>query len=394
MKQSLEALIARIRPDVTDALDTTTQLETLGYNRYRVKRDFNFRNTFELGQELFRLLPKRGFFPNLQATPMPLLRHLLVFLGMLLSLSTSSPLVWAGFMALFAWSLIFSRLLGQAHTERKTFARLFTLALLSGLALIILSSLVTAIDLKDIALLLFWWNLNLCFWQQPKIYWRLFLLLVLGALIFFWPIIGLITLLAFALFFLPQLDLPKASTWQYLKDNLLGLVVTALYALGQAYIVWYLVTSSSHPWINLVLLTGIVLASEWLEHSLMGTLRNLLWNSKNREDYHAHLLSSLRFWGQVTLILISIIILLAINVFGSTPILEVGFAWLGLSIGLSFILLKLEQLFLVAVGFVIAAFLIFLGFLLWLVMLGLVLIFLTGMMLIIMRVEGSSISIL
>jgi hypothetical protein len=394
MKHTLETLLARIRPDVTDALDTTTQLETLGYNRYRVKRDFNFKNTFELGKELFRLLPKRGFFPSLLATPIPLLRYLLIFLGVLLSLATSSPFLDVGLMALFTWSLIFSRLLGQATIEsKKTYSRLFTLALLSGLLLIILSSL-NKINLKDIALLLFWWNLNLSFWQQPKIYWRLFLLLALGAFIFISPIILLIALLAFSLFFLPQLDLPKPSTWQYLKDNLWGLLLTALYALGQAYILWYLVKSSAHPWNNLLLLTGIVLASEWLETSLIDTLRNLLWNSKNREDYHERLLSSIRFWGQMTLILISVGILLALKVFATLPLLSLGFALLGLSIGLSFILLRLEQLFLVAIGFMIAAFLVFLGFPLWIVMLGLILIFSTGMMLLIMRVESSSISIL
>jgi hypothetical protein len=391
MKLKLESLISRIRPDVTDALDTTTQLETLGYNRHRTRHEFAANNTFELGKALFSILPKQGFFPKLQATPIPYLRYLLIVLGILLSLGSSPPL--SGFMILLAWSLVFSRLLGQATSEsKKTYDRLFTLALLSGLLLMSLDHLINPKLPKDIALLLFWWNLNLSFWQRSKIYW-LFSLLLLGMLSLIWPTLALLGLLAFSLLFLPKLNLPKASTWSYLKEHTGGLLLTILYALAQAYLLWHVITHAA-PWWSVLILTGAILISEWLEHSFSHHLKVLLWSSKNREDYHARLFSSLGFWGQVALVVLFIAALMVLRGFKLIDLSMLNVALLAITIGSSFLLLRLEQLFFVAIGFAIAGLLVFLGFPLWPVMLGLLIIFLVGMMLIIMRVEASGISIL
>ena len=135
--KSIESLISRIRPDVTDSLDTTTQLETLGYNRYRAKRDFNLKNTFELGRDLFRIVPKRSFLPSLQPSPSPLLRQLMIFLGLVVTF-IASPEMWP-LSVLLVWSLISHPLLEQARAEeRKTFSRLFSIIFISGLLLIIL----------------------------------------------------------------------------------------------------------------------------------------------------------------------------------------------------------------------------------------------------------------
>ncbi len=388
--KSIESLISRIRPDVTDSLDTTTQLETLGYNRYRVKRDFKLKTTFELGRDLFRIMPKRSFLPNLQPSSSPLLRQLLIFVGLVLTF-IASPKIWP-LMVLLVWSLISHPLLEQARAEeRKTFARLFTIIFISGLLLIILSNVLAPIDLQTNALLLFWWNLGLSLWRPPKIYWRL-LLILLGVLSLVSPALATIGLLAFSLMFIPALRSPKASTLKYLNDHLWMLLPTIFYALGIAYLLGNLMTSSK-LWLGFLVLTTIFFLSEWLERSLIYSLQKFLWSSHSREDYHAKIFSSLGFWGQILLVLGFVAVLLVLKFFNLSLHPLLPFALLGWTMGLGLILLRLEQLFLVATGFAVAALVVFLGFPFWLVMLGLVLIFLTGMMLIIMRVEGSSTSI-
>ena len=208
------------------------------------------------------------------------------------------------------------------------------------------------------------------------------------------PALATLGLLVYGLLFVPALDLPKASTMRFLKGHLWMVIPTILYALGIAYLLGHLIASSTQVWLGLLLLTAIVFFSEWLERSLVYNLQKLLWNSHNREDYHAKIFSSLGFWGQILLVLGFIAILLVLKFFNPSWLPLWHFILLGWSMGLGLFLLRLEQHFLVATGFALTALLVILGFPFWLVMLGLVLIFLTGMMLIIMRVEGSSTSIL
>jgi hypothetical protein len=390
---NLESLIPKIRPDVADWLDTTTQLETLGYNRYRSKRLFDLDSTFELGQQLFKIIPKQRFLPTLKSSSKPLLKHALIIVGMSL-LAISNPTQWFGFLALFCWTVVFGQLFSQILDASKTaFGRLYTLAWISGVLLIAMAHFIQPLEFKTLCLLLVWCWTSLSFWKTPRSHWHFFVLLLLAGLSLFWTHLGLVLLLAFGLVFAHRLEQPKQSTWNYLKDQSWDLLFWFMYGLGQAYLLWS-VLSSPRPWPGLIALGLIVLISEWLESVSIDELKHLLWHSRNREDYHARLFSSLGFWIQIMLLVALIATLLIAKTMTFIPLPVLGASFLGLAIGLSFFLLRLEESMFVAFGFFIATLLVFFGLPLWLVMLGLVLFFLTGMMLIIMRVERAGLSIL
>lgn len=392
--KKLESLLGQIRPDVTDALDVTTQLETLGYNHQRVQQHFELRNTFELGRQLFKIIPKRGFFPSPQTRPWPWAAYLLVVVGIGLALSISLG-SWIKLMTLFIWSFVFCSLLNQnRNLPKKNQRRLFSLALIVGLGLIILGYVLWPGNPTFNARLLFWWLLNLRLWHQPSPTWHLAPLLLLGALSFLWPAGSIGMILVLSLLFWPNLTWPKSSTWYYLRPQLKSLGLHFIYAVAQALLISYLVYSTATPWLGLGIIGTIILTSEWLERTFTGTMQRLLWSSKTREDYHAQLFSSLSVWIQVFLVLVFLVSLVSLRLFNLTDLSFIHFALLGLATGLSLFLFKLKRHLLVTSGVSLAAGLAWLGLPFWIVMFGLIIIFLTGMMLFIMRVERSGLAIL
>jgi hypothetical protein len=396
MAQSLEHLAARIRADVTDTYDVATQLETLGINPRRAKRRYGYASVFDLAHELFRFVNPHITFPTVKPLRFPLFRHLAIIVSLILSLLDSSLYPWISLAAMLVWSIVFSRLLGQtkADSENKTYARIFTLAYLCGLLLIAGWALFTTPNSSHLKVLLLWWNLNLAFWQPKVSYWRVLLTLCFAALGLVYPWIGITALLALGCAYFSALKRPTISTWHYIKIHRWGLIFTTLYALAQAVLIGTLFKNFQPSAIGIIMLSLIVLAAEWLEGSLKHTLVNHLWSSTNREDYHARLLGLLRFWGQLLglVVLVVMVIVLQLYLPFYKPLLNV--VLLGVALGLSIVLLGFEQLVTVSLTLAVGAFLVFSGIPFMAVMIGIIAIFLTGMMLLITRVEEYAASIL
>ena len=213
--------------NAADPFELAAQLESLGYNRYRVKREFGLRNTFELAERLFALTPRRPHLASTQhsvASPFWWQFATLVALALSLLLYSTSDITphYSMFAWLLTWTVTGHYLMSHLGTaDFSTKKRMFTLLLVTGFVGLALTAYLLQVTSLEAALGLLWWQLPATFWPSsfaPQQRLRHFVVSVLAGFAFFIPPLAtvLLLLLAAVLLFAPFLARPRGP---YRRDG-------------------------------------------------------------------------------------------------------------------------------------------------------------------------------
>jgi hypothetical protein len=392
--------------NAADPFELAAQLESLGYNRYRVEREFGLRTTFDLAERLFALTPRR---PRLavvhHSVASPLGWQLATFAQLALSLLAYwlfgvSPnyleLVW-----LLPWTLGGTYVLKQLETaDLNTKKRSFTLLLLVGLVGGAGTFYFSKPSALEATLGLLWWQLPVTFWLNafvPPQRLRHYVAGILAGFIFFMPPLAdfALVFLAALLLFAPFLARPKASTFQYLLSRLHFFVLPALLGLGQSLLLLQIFPSTAHPLAGFILIVVTVFASSWFGTSFKRSVATALWKAKSSEAFQARVFRSLGFIGRIFIIVAFLGLLVALNLllpFYSVTLLP--FMLLALAISLSLLLYSFNDVFLPSTAFIIASLLVLTGFSFIPVVTALTAILGIGVVLYITRVERYGVDLL
>jgi hypothetical protein len=385
--------------NAADPFELAAQLESLGYNRYRVGREFGLRSTFELAEQLFAITPRRPRLARPQhSVTSPFWWQVAMLVALLLSLLLYQVLEVTPHYVMGAWLFLwtlggtqFMRALEAAdlNTKKRSFTLLLGLGLVGVLAvtgvpyfLRVLGFLDTAPALQTTllhgAIALLWWQLPATFWAStvapqhfapqhfaPQQRLRHFVVSLLALFAFFIP-----PALSFALLFLaslllfePFLAWPKASTLSYLSSHWQFFAFAALLGLGQSVLLLYVMPSSQHPLLGLLLVIVTVLATNWLETSFKRSVATALWKAKTSEEFQRSVFQSFGFFLRLLFITLFLGLLVLLYLFWPHYAMALlPFSLLAFAFSLSFLLLGFNDLFLPATAFSIASLLVLSGF--------------------------------
>jgi hypothetical protein len=392
--------------NATDPFELAAQLESLGYNRYRVKREFGLRNTFELAERLFALTPRRPRLATTQhsvASPFWWQFATLVALALSLLLYSSSDIT--PHYAMFAWLLTWTvtghyliRNLGTADFSTKK--RIFTLLLVIGFVGLAVTAYLLQLTLLEVALGLLWWQLPATFWLSgfaPRQRLRHFVVSILAGFAFFIPPLAsvVLLLLAASLLFAPFLARPRETTFQYLANRWHVVAFPALLGLGQSILLLHLFPSSRYPLVGLALIVVTLLVTSWLEASFKRSVAQALWRTKSRREFQANVFRSLSFFLRLFVLLLLLGFILLFNLLlplYTTNLLP--FIVLAFALAFSFLLLRFGDVFLAATGFTITSLLILAGIPFLSVVTALTAILALGVVLYITKVERYGVDLL
>ncbi len=408
--------------NAADPFELAAQLESLGYNRYRVTREFGFRTTFELAEKLFAITPRR---PRLLTPPLniasPFWWHVVLLLGFFLTvlhykglhyavLQQATILAVSPHYALYAWLLTwtvggsyFLRHLedADAKTKRRVFTLLLGVGFVGVLGLLYwLGAGGLESSLIETALALFWWQLPATFWLDTftaRQRLRHFIPLVLLVFAFFTPPLAscLLLLLAAGLLLAPFLSWPKASTLSYLADHAQVLLLPTLLGLGQSLLLLQVLRSSPYPVQGLLFILLTVFAAGYLAYFFKRSVAVALWEAKSSKEFQVRVFRSLEFAARVLIIAAFLALLVFLNIL--LPIYSAAFlpfTLLALAFSFSFILLAFNDVFLPATAFIIASLLVLAGIAFYPVVIALTAVLGLGVVLYITKVERYCVDLL
>jgi hypothetical protein len=385
--------------NAADPFELAAQLESLGYNRYRVTREFGLRTTFELAEQLFEVTPRRPRLavPKHNVTS-PFWWQAATVVAFILSVLLYQHFEVAPnyfmFAFLLSWTFGGTQLLKaltptDLNTKKRTFTLLLGVGLLGVLTALGIPSLLNAFRFVDTppafqttllhgALGLLWWQLPATFWlgtlepQQansqplaPQQRLRHFVVSSLAVFAFFLPPFASILLffLAALLLFAPFLARPKASTLTYLAKQWPFFALPALWGLGQSVLLLYLLPSSQHPLAGLFVIIVTVLATGWLETSFKRSVARALWKAKSSEEFQRNVFRSFGFFLRLLSVIAFLSVLVSLHLllplYGITLL---PFILLALAFSLSYLLVGFNDIFLPATTCSIASLLVFSGF--------------------------------
>jgi hypothetical protein len=359
--------------NAADPFELAAQLESLGYNRYRVTREFGLRTTFDLAEQLFALTPRRPRLitpSNNPTTPFWCHTVLLLafFVTFLLYTVTSQTPQYLPYIWLLSWATAGTygmTKLGDADTKTKR--RVFTFVLGVGFTglLMLLYGLVSS--LTEVALTLLWWQLPATFWLSqltPRHRLRHFIPVILGVLAFFLPPLAscLLLLLSALFLFWPFLRWPTQSTFLYLREHLQVFLLPALLGLGQGVLAFQVLRDTRYPVQGLLFVALTVFAAGWLETFFKRSVVTALWEAKSSEAFQSLVFRSLGFYLRVLIVVAFLVVLLLLNIL--LPLYSAAFlpfTLLALAFSLGSLLLAFSDVFLAAAAFSIASVLLLSG---------------------------------
>lgn len=392
--------------NAADPFDLAAQLESLGYNRYRVKREFGLRNTFELAERLFALTPRRPRLTTTQhSVASPFWWQAATLFALALSLLLYQSFNVAPHPLMFAWLLIWTMtgnyLMRNLETaDFNTKKRIFTLLLVIGFLGLAVALYALQATFLETAIGLLWWQLPATFWPSsfaPSQRLRHFVVSILVVFALFIPPLASVVLLLLAaiLLFAPFLARPKANTFQYLATRWQAVALPALLGLGQSILLLHVFPNSKHPFAGLLLIVVTVLATSWLETSFKRSVANTLWKTKSRREFQATLFRSLSFFLRLLIIMLFLGLLVLLNLLlplYSTTLLP--FIVLAFALAFSLLLLGFNDVFLPATAFIIASLLTLAGISFLWVVTALTAILAFGVVLYITKVERYGVDLL
>jgi hypothetical protein len=397
--------------NAADPFEVAAYLEGLGYNRYRVNREFGLRTTFELAEHLFALTPRR---PPL-ATPHHSVTSPFWWQLATLAALTLSLLLYHFFFvtpngelpneALVAWLLTWT--LGGTYfmkaletADLKTKQRSFTLLLGVGLLGVGLAVGFIRPNFLEAAIGLLWWQLPATFWLNafaPHQGLRHFVASILAVYAFFIPPVAtfLVLFLAALLLFIPFLSRPKRSTLTYLAKRLPAFLLPALLGLGQSFLVLRLLPTTQHPFVGLALILVTVLATSWLETAFKRSVALALWEAKSSEEFQSRVFRSLVFFLRLLMLAFFLALLVLFGLLlPDYRITLWSFTLLAVALAFSISLLGFGDIFLPATAFMIASLLVLMGFSLIGVVIALTALLGLGVVLYITKVERYGVDLL
>jgi hypothetical protein len=400
--------------NAADPFELAAQLEGLGYNRYQVNREFGFRTTFELAEQLFAITPRR---PQLaiprHSVASPFWWQAALLVALVLSLLFYQVFEVTPNYFMLAWLLTWTlgggqlmKVFGPANpaTQKRTFTLLLGLGLSGVFATVTLPVSNGQVNLQ---LALFHLTLGLLWWQLPATFWldtlapcqrlRHFVVSLLFIFGFFTPPVFSVALLflAVVLLFAPFLARPRASTLLYLVRNWQFFALPALLGLGQSSLLLQVLPSSPHPFVGLLVIVATVLATAWLESSFKRSVATALWKAKTSEELRSRVFQSLGFFLRLLVVLLFLGLLVLLHLL--LPLYSVTlvpFILLALAFSLSFLLSGFKDFFLPATTFSVASLMVFLGFPVTGVVIALTAVLGIGVVLYITKVERYGVDLL
>jgi len=365
-----------ITKNATDVYEIAAHLEAIGYNSYRVKREFGLNNPFELANAIQNITPSQKseeyFWQKTFDTMW--LRQLTILLAIMATIILqlkSTPNNWLTIVWLIIWSVIGSKLVNKLNAELALEASGKILAVLSAWGLVGLVS-VWALrlpSLPEATVNLLWWALTSLLWAESLSKENTYKGLVLVALAFLaiLPIpIPLVMLLLFAagIFFLwPVCSFPSLESWQWLAKSISSVSLLLPYGFG----IGLLLVELFQRHTKYSLIAGAILiimsfASEWLVIWLRDRLANSLWLSKSNEEYVSR--TKIVAIAIGVLLLASAFTILIFSLISNDPGLTTTvahFILYGLSLSFALILLSLDNVLFLSLSFLIVLVLMFVG---------------------------------
>ncbi len=365
-----------ITKNATDVYEIAAHLEAIGYNSYRVKREFGMDNPFELAREIQDITPVQkteDYFWQKTFNTMWLkqLTILLAIFATIVIQINSVPQNWLTIIWLIIWSVIGSKLVNKMHAELSLENSGRILAILSFWGFIGLVS-VWALEfpsMPEATVNLLWWILTSLLWAesllQKTTYKGLILVAIAVLAILPIPLFALALLLvAVGIYFLwPMLSFPSLESWQWLAKSIQSASILIPYSFGIGLLLVDLFqTHSKHILIAGGILIIMSFASEWLVIWLRDKLADSLWSSKSNDEYISRTNVITITIG--LLLAAAALMILIFSVFSTSLSLTITvahFILYGLSLSFSLILLSLDNLLYLSIGFSIVVVLMFLG---------------------------------
>ena len=285
--------------EAADPYELAAHLEAIGFNRYRVTREFGLANTFALAKRLFELTPRKPALRLKGYTPVALtwLRQLTLLGGILVTLglqTRGSQADWGVLIFLITWSVVGSRFvdLGAGALKAPQRRGLLSLLVLSGLLGLLGFWLAAPPTLAGALVGGLWWGLTVTLWLEQTAG-ELNLKSLLPVAIAFLGLLPYPLELALGILFfvtlyllLPQLGIPDRQVWRYLRRNwpFTLLLLTYGLALGALFVQLF----RSFP--AGLLAGGAVMiltlfAAEWGLLWVRRSLTASLWRAQGSEDY-------------------------------------------------------------------------------------------------------------
>lgn len=387
----LNQLSRRLEPVCRAAVDTyevAAYLESVGYNRYRVRQEFGLSGPFELADRLYDRVPRRPVAEQSLAAQAEFLwqRHSAVLLTFVTTLALQSNAAATGFEAvlwLIAWSVVGSGVVSHLTTEPDRRQQSVVTTLL-GLGLLGLTFSLPwhGFSWTELTVSVLWWNLTGHLWWlqtqggqegMPTERGRLSLSLlpvlgvgavavatVAGAPLPAWS--SAAVALGASLFTLTRRSVkPLPGIWRHLVTPPRQLALLALYGAGQGFLlVRLLQTEPDYLLLGTVVLAAVVLALEWAANGLTRTLAHTLWSSAALHVYRRRARRAALLWLLLLLLPVTFAALREGQLSYGAALFS--FLLLGLGLGLGLTLLNLSNLRLPSFGFAAAAVAVALGF--------------------------------
>ncbi len=365
-----------ITKNATDVYEIAAHLEAIGYNGYRVKREFGMDNPFELAREIQNITPAQkteDYFWQKTFNTMWLkqLTILLAIFATIIIQIDSVPQNWLTIIWLIIWSVIGSKLVNKMHTELSLENSGRILAILSFLGFVGLVS-VWALEfpsMTEATVNLLWWILTSLLWAesllQKTTYKGLILVAIAVLAILPIPLFALAFLLvAVGIYFLwPMLSFPSLESWQWLAKSIQSASILIPYSFGIGLLLVDLFqTHSKHILIAGGILIVMSFASEWLVIWLRDKLADSLWSSKSNDEYISRTnVITITIGLLLAFAALTILIFSVFSTSLSLTITVAHFILYGLSLSFSLILLSLDNVLYLSIGFSIVVVLMFLG---------------------------------
>jgi hypothetical protein len=285
--------------EAVDAFELAAHVEALGYNRYRIQREFGLQGPFELGRRLFMRIPRRHTFTTPAPPPeTPWTNRLIPALALLVAMASQlylGPAVWMGAIWIIVWSQAGSALFwrGRGDLEPIALRRLITLELCVGVLGVALAGGLSSWPYTTWTAGALWMGLAVLLWlERPGKALALCggaLILILTRLPLTWICAGTLALLPGLLYSVPAR--PSLLTLRWTRGQLLALLPYAAYGLGQGLPLHTLVCGAGWTAVPGFLLFVVVLFSaESLVIRMKAGIRADLW----RETRHRYFMRKLR----------------------------------------------------------------------------------------------------
>ena len=381
-----------------DPYEVTAYLESIGYNRYRVRQEFGLSSPFELAERLYTKVPRRAtakqHIAGRAETVWP--RHLaivLTFVATLVLQSSAAPTGFEAVLWLILWSVVGSGVVGTLFTESDRRQQSVISALLGiGLCGLLAALPAHGFSWTEFTVSLLWWNLTGTLWLAQAQGERLllpsllpvaavggtftatlafphiasapftapFAALLSGVGLPLWSCAAAAALASLWVLSRRNLRL-ESGTWRYLVTSPGRIALLALYGGGQGFLlVTLLQTETDYLLLGTLLLAVVVTGFEWAANGLARSLAQTLWSSVTRYTFQQRAGRAASLW----LFLLLVPVVFVATRAGQVPYGTVvySFLLLGFSLGLGLTLLNLKNLSLPSLAFAVTAAAVLLGF--------------------------------